>query len=230
MPEKTFWDQLAKGIARTELAATYSVYKEINPFAYRSYFYDGETGLYYNQSRYYSPEWCRFINADDPMLTDTATGTPNANNMFAYCENDPINSTDDSGYLAITASVVYFGIAVATLFSLTMFYVTTTSARNWSGLSLKSWTSKRLTIAKRIPVAIFSGIILLAKRSKLSQKARATDAPSWIFEKPPHDNEKAKDYAKRILDQKYGKGNWKKGPGSEYNKIVKYAQRNLGMK
>ena len=230
MPEKTFWDQLAKGIARTELAATYSVYKEINPFAYRSYFYDGETGLYYNQSRYYSPEWCRFINADDPMLTDTATGTPNANNMFAYCENDPINSTDDNGYLAITASVVYFGIAVATLFSLTMFYVTTTSARNWSGLSLKSWTSKRLTIAKRIPVAIFSGIILLAKRSKLSQKARATDAPSWIFEKPPHDNEKAKDYAKRILDQKYGKGNWKKGPGSEYNKIVKYAQRNLGMK
>ena len=97
MPEKTFWDQLAKGIARTELAATYSVYKEINPFAYKSYFYDGETGLYYNQSRYYSPEWCRFINADDPMLTDTATGTPNANNMFAYCENDPINYSDPTG-------------------------------------------------------------------------------------------------------------------------------------
>lgn len=97
MPEKTFWDQLAKGMARAGLAATYSLYKEINQFAYRSYLYDGETGLYYNHSRYYSPEWCRFINADDPMLTDTATGTPNANNMFAYCENDPINYSDPTG-------------------------------------------------------------------------------------------------------------------------------------
>ena len=31
------------------------------------------------------------------MLTDTATGTTNANNMFAYCENDPINYSDPTG-------------------------------------------------------------------------------------------------------------------------------------
>ncbi|MDE6767600.1 MAG: RHS repeat-associated core domain-containing protein, partial [Eubacterium sp.] len=97
MPTGTFWEQLAKGLAEMGLAVLYSVYKELNPFMYRGYMYDGETGLYYNQSRYYSGEWGRFINADDPMYTDTGTGTPNANNMFAYCENDPVNNIDPTG-------------------------------------------------------------------------------------------------------------------------------------
>ena len=46
---------------------------------------------------------------------------------------------------------------------------------------------------------------------------------------PPHWGEKAKDYARRLMDQKYGKGNWNTGPNSEYNKIVKYLTRHLGM-
>ena len=36
----------------------------INPIRYRGYYYDGETGYYYLQSRYYNPDICRFINAD----------------------------------------------------------------------------------------------------------------------------------------------------------------------
>ena len=100
MPEKTFWDQLAKGIAQAGLTATYSLYKEINPFAYRSYFYDGETGLYYNQSRYYSPEWCRFINADDPNISTLTAGNISGANLFMYCNNDPVQNTDFYGYLA----------------------------------------------------------------------------------------------------------------------------------
>ena len=35
-----------------------------NPIRYREYYYDGETGFYYLNSRYYDPEICRFINAD----------------------------------------------------------------------------------------------------------------------------------------------------------------------
>ncbi|MFR8333901.1 MAG: RHS repeat-associated core domain-containing protein [Oscillospiraceae bacterium] len=35
-----------------------------NPFRYRGYRYDGDTGLYYLQSRYYDPMTCRFVNAD----------------------------------------------------------------------------------------------------------------------------------------------------------------------
>ena len=36
----------------------------VNPFRYRGYYYDSETGFYYLQSRYYNPEWGRFLNAD----------------------------------------------------------------------------------------------------------------------------------------------------------------------
>ena len=35
-----------------------------NPFRYRGYVYDTDTGLYYLQTRYYDPEVGRFINAD----------------------------------------------------------------------------------------------------------------------------------------------------------------------
>ncbi len=36
----------------------------VNPFRYRGYYYDNESGLYYINSRYYNPEWGRFLNAD----------------------------------------------------------------------------------------------------------------------------------------------------------------------
>ena len=37
---------------------------KLNPFRYRGYVYDEETGLYYLRSRYYNPMWGRFVNAD----------------------------------------------------------------------------------------------------------------------------------------------------------------------
>ena len=40
-----------------------------NPIRYRGYYYDDETGLYYLQSRYYDPEWGRFLNADSYVST-----------------------------------------------------------------------------------------------------------------------------------------------------------------
>ena len=63
-----------------------------NPFRYRGYYYDTETGLYYLNSRYYDPEVGRFISVDG-QLNGGSLGC----NMFAYCENDPVNRTDDFG-------------------------------------------------------------------------------------------------------------------------------------
>ena len=68
---------------------------EVNPLRYRGYYYDSETGFYYLRSRYYDPELGRFINADSYASTD-ATGILSAN-MFAYCENDPVNKSDPTG-------------------------------------------------------------------------------------------------------------------------------------
>ena len=68
----------------------------LNPFAYRGYCYDYDMGMYYLQSRYYDPNTGRFINADNTNYLD-ATGTVLGCNLFAYCENDPVNNVDPRG-------------------------------------------------------------------------------------------------------------------------------------
>ena len=66
----------------------------INPLRYRGYYYDTETGFYYLRSRYYDPTNYRFINADS--YASTGQGFLGYN-MFAYCNNNPIIYTDDTG-------------------------------------------------------------------------------------------------------------------------------------
>ena len=81
---------LTSGISSLErnVAVTY------NPFRYRGYYYDTETGLYYLQSRYYNPEWGRFLNADGYV---NANGDIIGFNIFAYCGNNPIIGIDPTG-------------------------------------------------------------------------------------------------------------------------------------
>ena len=67
---------------------------QLNPFRYRSYYYDNETGLYYLNSRYYDPETGRFLNADG--CVQTGQGILDKN-MFAYCLNNPIILCDSTG-------------------------------------------------------------------------------------------------------------------------------------
>ena len=64
---------------------------QLNPLRYRGYVYDGETGLYYLQSRYYDPNIGRFLNADKYISTGRGLL---GYNMFAYCLNNPVNMID----------------------------------------------------------------------------------------------------------------------------------------
>ena len=65
-----------------------------NPFRYRGYYYDTETGLYYLTTRYYDPEVCRFISADVYMSTGQGVL---GGNMWAYCLNNPVAMVDSNG-------------------------------------------------------------------------------------------------------------------------------------
>jgi len=69
----------------------------IQPFRYRGYVYDWETGLYYLQSRYYDPEVGRFISAD--VLLSTGQGVL-GHNCYAYCLGNPVGMVDDGGTAA----------------------------------------------------------------------------------------------------------------------------------
>ncbi|MBR6769577.1 MAG: RHS repeat-associated core domain-containing protein [Clostridia bacterium] len=67
---------------------------EDNPFRYRGYYYDRETGFYYLNSRYYDPAIGRFINADSQLnIGEGVLGC----NMYAYCLNNPVNGYDPCG-------------------------------------------------------------------------------------------------------------------------------------
>ena len=68
---------------------------DVNPFRYRGYYYDSETGMYYLNSRYYDPEVGRFPNIDAVIAQD---GVSTGNNLFAYCRNNPIIYADHMGY------------------------------------------------------------------------------------------------------------------------------------
>ncbi len=67
----------------------------LNPFRYRGYYYDRETGLYFLQTRYYDPEIGRFLNRDSVAYADPQT--INGLNLYAYCLNNPIAYTDPYG-------------------------------------------------------------------------------------------------------------------------------------
>jgi len=76
-----------------------------NPFRYRGYYYDVETGLFYCKSRYYSPELCRFISPDSIEYLDPQS--INGLNLYCYCMNNPIMYADPSGHFLIW---VFLGI------------------------------------------------------------------------------------------------------------------------
>ena len=59
----------------------------LQPFRYRGYVFDEETGNYYLRSRYYRPEWGRFVSADSRLTI----------NLYTYCKNSPICRLDKNG-------------------------------------------------------------------------------------------------------------------------------------
>ncbi len=88
----------------------------INPMRYRDYYLDSETGYYYLQSRYYNPEFCRFINADEPSTILLSDKSNSSNNLFNYCYNNPMIYADRSGYIIET--VLDVGSAIWSLLDL----------------------------------------------------------------------------------------------------------------
>ena len=82
----------------------------LNPIRYRGYYYDVETQLFYCNSRYYSPELCRWISPDSIEYLDPQS--INGLNLYAYCGNDPVNRFDPTGHAFISVLV---GLGIAAL-------------------------------------------------------------------------------------------------------------------
>ena len=85
-----------------------------NPFRYRGYYYDKETGMYYLKSRYYDPELRRFICADKTGVAKASMETLHNRNLYVYCDENPLTRRDGDGELWILAAVTF---AVGTIAS-----------------------------------------------------------------------------------------------------------------
>lgn len=79
------WGNIASISGNEEIA-------DANPFRYRGYYYDNESGLYYLQSRYYDSFTGRFLNADNSYLIENGEY-----NLYKYCSNNPISYVDTDG-------------------------------------------------------------------------------------------------------------------------------------
>ncbi|WP_369791803.1 hemagglutinin repeat-containing protein [Selenomonas sp. CM52] len=61
--------------------------------------------------------------------------------------------------------------------------------------------------------------------TRKSEKEKSTERPSWAKGLRPNPGESGKDFAKRIMDELFGKGNYEKGPGSDFNQLRKWGDR-----
>ena len=105
------YDAWGRLIGKDGTSSDYASIYEYNPLTYRGYIYDSETGFYYLQSRYYDPTIGRFLNADDTAFLG-ASGTAIGWNLFAYCENNPINKVDYFGSLSFWKRAYYLAHGV----------------------------------------------------------------------------------------------------------------------
>jgi len=99
------YDAWGKPTLVRTLTTAYEMLAELNPFRYRGYVFDEETGLYYLRSRYCASKWNRFLNADSvDILVNAEDINDNEEhnryilkNLFVYCNNDSINLMDSDG-------------------------------------------------------------------------------------------------------------------------------------
>ena len=90
------YDAWGKPVAVRTLTTAYEKLAVLNPFRYRGYVYDEETGLYYLRSRYYAPILNRFINADGLI---GIKGDVLEHGIFTYCKNNSICMSDPNGQI-----------------------------------------------------------------------------------------------------------------------------------
>lgn len=90
---------------------------QLNPFRYRGYYYDKETGMYYLKNRYYDPEIRRFICADKTGVAKESMETLHNRNLYVYCDGNPLTRRDGDGEVWLAAALSFVGGAVASVAS-----------------------------------------------------------------------------------------------------------------
>ncbi len=137
------------------------------------------------QSRYYDAGIGRFINADEASLIGANDGMV-SNNLFAYCDNNPVNKKDPSGKFF---AEIGLAISIAAVFVIVLCYSAIVNSSSWrnfctsvgngmssawdslkSGVSkLKKWSVSKL---KALYAAISSYLTVVRADNKIKNNVR----------------------------------------------------------
>ncbi len=92
--------------------------------------------------------------------------------------------------------------------------------------SVASKANITITGTQILSVAGLFGLTYISvKQTRKSQKETSSDKPSWVTENMVEKSKSAQQNATDILNNRYGFGNWPKGPKTEFNRIVKWIER-----
>jgi len=176
-------------------------------YRYAAMIYHQQLQQYLTQYRAYNPAAPRW-NSRDP-IGEIANGR--FNNPYGYGASNPIMNTDPDGYKAIPIPGAGIGLPI-------YFPPIAIPGSKENGDWVK-WGQQNVIR----PIGDWWDNV--CQMAKPSDKDKSTDYPSWVNSYGRDPNESCKDFARSVLDDKYGPGNWIDGPGSEYSKIVKACQR-----
>lgn len=155
----------------------------INPFRYRSYYYDVETGIYYLNSRYYNPTWGRFINSDQVLQGNKDIL---GYNLYTYVSNNPTTFSDPTGQLKWPSWNDIVNVA-KTIYNAIKNPATKPVANTTSKIAkdiVKNELGKAITIEYSIGSgyglgANFSGVGIEAKDITLKSTTTINPFPTW---------------------------------------------------
>ena len=149
---KYTYDAWGKPLSVTgSLANTIGYY---NPFRYRGYVYDVETGFYYVSSRYYDSKIGRWINADEQISGNSKD--IKGQNLFSYCFNNSVNMIDYTGNWPSWSQIF---AAVATVAIAAVFVATVVASAGAAGVAAGIAAASMGATGTMVSVAMTAGTI-----------------------------------------------------------------------
>jgi RHS repeat-associated protein len=209
---------------------------------------------YYSSSmgRFMSPDW----SSKPEAVPYSDLENPQTLNLYAYAGNNPLSNTDDDGHCwgSLVQGVCNLwqrinnlagGLGWHTDAQVDAIIAADRKVFRDAGMDPNLLEKLSYKQIYQIGQALVDGkdsvtvdkvtfVLSVVSQFKIpvpgiSGKEGAKDAPSWAKQSgaKPKVGESGKQFAKRLLDEKYGSGNWKPGPGSEFNQIQKWADRSF---
>jgi RHS repeat-associated protein len=218
---------------------------------------DAESGNDYFGARYYASSMGRFLSPDWSAKVEPVPyaklDNPQSLNLYSYLRNNPLSGTDPDGHSPEWWQRFWNGLAGygrvtnaerdARIAQQRQWLIdhspddaTKDHYRNAAGKvvfeaygCMQSASCLQDAInAGQVAVQVVGAVAAYkVPVPGLSGKEGAKDAPSWAKQYKPRVGESGKEFATRLLNEKYGQGNWKSGPGTEFNQIQKWADRSF---